>query len=78
MIDFEFEEDQCEPTIIPAEIKSDWARRKLGTLQSELDKKQYAREANHFGSKYNNKNFLRQFYMDLQIKCLDLMAGLHH
>lgn len=68
MIDFEFEEDQCEPTIIPAEIKSDWARRKLGTLQSELDKKQYAREANHFGSKYNNKKFSKTILYGLANK----------
>ncbi|RCK56694.1 DNA repair and recombination protein rti1 [Candida viswanathii] len=40
-------------------ILSDWAKRKLSTLQSMLQEKQFARDAKFFGSRYDTTKFSR-------------------
>lgn len=62
------EDDFDNETKPIGEIMSDWGRRKLGTLQSELEKTQFAREAKHFGSKYNLNNFSRSILYGLANK----------
>ncbi|KAL6451781.1 RAD59 DNA repair protein RAD59 [Candida maltosa Xu316] len=58
-------EDELNNEGFDEPLLSDWALKKLGTLQSKLEKLQHSRDVKHFASKNNLTNFSRNILYKL-------------